>query len=331
MFHLNPKPRPAQVRRPRHAGPRRRLLGGRDHAGHASEERLVHLLQERDRVQILAAAVLVRDPLPGLARVVEIEHRRDGVDADPVCVMLAQPVERVRQQEVLHLAAAEVEDERPPVRMRAAARVGVLVQMRAVERRERPVVAREVRGHPVEDDADAALVHALDERAEVVRVAEARRRREVAGDLVAPRSRERVLHHRQQLDVREAEVGHVVGELVRELAIRERAVVLERVAPPGAEVHLVDRHRLAQRLRPAARARATRRPTRRAPNGTRATRCRAGPRRGTRRGPPSAGGGRPACGSRTCSTSRARRRGRRAPRCRTSRATASGAGGRPRS
>ena len=81
----------------------------------------------------------------------------------------------------------------------------------------------------------------LDEGAEVVRRAEARRRRVVARHLVAPRARERVLHHRHQLDVREAEVEHVVGQLVGELEIREAAVALERVQAPRAEVHLVDR------------------------------------------------------------------------------------------
>ncbi len=168
-------------------------------------------------------------------------------------MVLLQPVERVREQEVPHLRPPEVEDERAPVGMRAPARVGVLVQVRPVEGGERPVVAREVGGHPVEDHADAALVEAVDEVAEVVGCAEARRRRVVAGHLVAPRAGEGMLHHRQQLDVREAEVRDVVGELVRELAVAQRAVVLERVAAPGAEMDLVHRHRPAQRVagRPA--------------------------------------------------------------------------------
>ena len=50
--------------------------------------------------------------------------------------------------------------------------VGVLVQVGAVELGERPGVAREVRGHPVDDDADARLVQRVDEEAEVVRGAE---------------------------------------------------------------------------------------------------------------------------------------------------------------
>jgi len=72
--------------------------------------------------------------------------------------------------------------------MRAAARVLVLVERGSVEACERPLVAREVRRHPVEDHADALPVQLVHERAKVVRIAEARGRREVAGDLVPPRA-----------------------------------------------------------------------------------------------------------------------------------------------
>jgi hypothetical protein len=94
-----------------------------------------------------------------------------------------------------------------------------------------------VRRHPVEDHADPGLVEPVDEVAQVVGVAEARGRREVRRHLVAPRAAERVLHHRQQLDVGEPHVLDVGDELVGEIA--EGAP-----APPGSEVHLVDRHRL---------------------------------------------------------------------------------------
>ena len=91
-------------------------------------------------------------------------------------MVLAQPEERVREQEVADLVAAEVEDQRAPVGVRAAPRIVVLVERGAVEARERPVVAREVRGDPVEDHADAGSVQAVDERAEVVGRAVARGR-----------------------------------------------------------------------------------------------------------------------------------------------------------
>jgi hypothetical protein len=54
--------------------------------------------------------------------------------------------------------------------------------------------------------------------------------------------------------VREAEVAGVGGELVGELEVGQRAVVLERVQPPRAEVDLVDRDRALQRVALAARA-----------------------------------------------------------------------------
>ena len=82
-----------------------------------------------------------------------------------------------------------------------------------------------------------ARVERVDERPEVVRRAEGRLRREVAAHLVAPRRRVRVLHHRHQLDVGEAELGDVRDELLGELAPGEPLA-------PRAGVDLVDRERL---------------------------------------------------------------------------------------
>ena len=159
--------------------------------------------------------------------------------------------------------------------MPAALRVGVLVERRAVEARQRPLVGREVAGHPVEDDADAGLVQPVDEPPEAVGVAEPRVRGEVRRDVVAPRPTERVLHHRHQLDVGEAEVGDVARQLVRQLL--PGPGIAAGVALPRREVHLVDRHRLGDRP-PLRRARSstrrrprcttTRRPSRRSAGGT---------------------------------------------------------------
>jgi hypothetical protein len=82
--------------------------------------------------------------------------------------------------------------------------------------REAVVVAREVRGHPVDDHAEAGLVAAIDEVHEILRRAEARARRVVAHHLVAPGAVERVLGHAHQLDVRVAHVEHVRDQLVGE-------------------------------------------------------------------------------------------------------------------
>ena len=144
-------------------------------------------------------------------------------------------------EEVGHLVAAVVEDVRVPVRMKPLAAVGVLVQVRAVEVAQAVAVAGEVARHPVEDHADAALVQGIDQVHEVLRAAVAAGRGEEPGHLVAPRPVERVLHDRQELDVRESVGGQVVGQHRGEFAVGQRAVPLFRLAPPRPEVHLVDR------------------------------------------------------------------------------------------
>ena len=238
---LEAEPETAQVDRPGDARPGGGLLGDHHDPGHALVAGGVDLLQERDRVEVLPPAERVGRPLAFLARVVEVEHRRDRVDPEPVDVELLEPVDRVGDEEVPDLGAAVVEDQRAPVRVRAQPGVGVLVERGPVELGQRPRVAREVRGHPVDDDPDARLVQGVDQEPEVVGRAEPGRRRVVRGDLVPPRAAERVLGHRQELDVGEPEVGDVGGQLDRELAVGQ-------AGPPRAEVHLVDRHRAGQRL-----------------------------------------------------------------------------------
>src|SRR5207237_10133404 len=70
-------------------------------------------------------------------------------------------------------------------------------------------------------------------------------RREVAGDLVAPRLIERVLHHGHELDMREAHAAYVVRQPWSELAVAQPAVSLFRHPHPRPQVHLVDGPRRA--------------------------------------------------------------------------------------
>src|SRR5256885_8589430 len=104
--------------------------------------------------------------------------------------------------------------------------------MCAVELGETMGVARKVRGGPIENDADAGLVAAIDEVHEVGGRAEAAGGREVAERLIAPRAIEGMLHDGQQFNVRIAEFLYVGNELIGEFAIREPAVGVFRYAPP---------------------------------------------------------------------------------------------------
>ena len=130
---------------------------------------IVRLAEEVDRLEVLTATILVRDPLPLLARVVQIEHRSDRVDAQAVNVITIQPRQRVRNEEAAHFVPAVIEYQRAPIHVRALARVSVLVQVRAVEFRQRKTVARKVRRHPVENDAKTTTVQVVHEPGEILR------------------------------------------------------------------------------------------------------------------------------------------------------------------
>src|SRR5215469_5718702 len=110
--------------------------------------------------------------------------------------------------------------------MRALARVGVFVEMAAVELREAVGVTREMRGSPIENDADAGPVAAIDELHEFRRGAVTAGGGEVAQSLVSPGAVIRMFHHRKQFDVRIAEFFNVRNELIAKLAISEPAIVI---------------------------------------------------------------------------------------------------------
>src|SRR6266496_767470 len=153
----------AEIGGARNGGPGRGLFGDSENPGESAVSDFVHALEEIDGVEVFAASELIRDPLAGLARVVEIKHGGAGVHAETVNVVLVEPKEGVRNQIVLDFVAAVIVNEGAPVGMRALSRVGVFVEMRAIELGEAVSVAREMRGSPIENDADAGLVAAVNE------------------------------------------------------------------------------------------------------------------------------------------------------------------------
>ncbi len=52
---------------------------------------VVHLFQKLDRLQILASAKSIGNPLPLFAGVVQIEHRGHGIHPQPVEVIAVEP------------------------------------------------------------------------------------------------------------------------------------------------------------------------------------------------------------------------------------------------
>ena len=124
--------------------------------------RFVQFFQQRDRFQVLAPAKFVCHPLAFFAAVVEIEHGRNCIDAQPIEMKLAQPEECIGDQKITNFVAPVVENVSAPIGMLAFAWIKVLVKRRAVESSQRKRVFRKMRRHPIHNHADTALMQMID-------------------------------------------------------------------------------------------------------------------------------------------------------------------------
>src|SRR5438105_5169071 len=202
----------------------------------------VHALEKLNGLKIFTAAILIGNPLAGFARIIKIEHGSNGVYAEAVDVLLVESKESVGDQIILDLFRTVVVDERAPVRMSALPRVGVPVEMAAVELSEAVRVARKMRRSPVENDADVRLVAAVDKFHEFGGRTVAAGGSEIAQSLVAPGAVVRMLHDGEHLDVRAAEVFDVRNELVRKFGVGKPAILIFRNAAPRTEMDFVNRN-----------------------------------------------------------------------------------------
>src|SRR5205807_6561968 len=100
--------------------------------------------QELNGLEVFAATVLIGNPLARLARIIEIEHRGDGVHAQAVNVEALAPEQGIGEQKIDDFVAAIIEDQRTPVLVLAFARVLMLEESGPVETGQRPIIARKV-------------------------------------------------------------------------------------------------------------------------------------------------------------------------------------------
>src|SRR6266536_2692870 len=177
-----------------------------------------------DGIEVFAAAVNIRNPLTGLARIIQVKHRSHGIYAQAIDVISVEPEERIADEKIAYFIAAIIKNERAPILLFALAWVQVFVEMGTVEFSQRVSVFWKMRRHPVHDHADAGLMTFVDKMAEVVGRTEAARRRIVICDLITPRSFERMLGNRQQLNVRVAHLHHVGPQLFGKFEIAELAI-----------------------------------------------------------------------------------------------------------
>ena len=101
--------------------------------------------------------------------------------------------------------------------------------------------------HPVQDHADIVLMTVIYEILEIVRRAEAARRRVIPRALVPPGTLKWVFGHRQELHVRVAHLLHILHQLVGQLPVSKYSIVFG-VSSPTAQMNFVDIQGLVQRL-----------------------------------------------------------------------------------
>ena len=134
---------------------------------------LIEQPQECDRFQIFSAAVGIRSPFTVAAVIIEIEHRGDCIHAQAVDMVFIEPVAGRGDQERHDLRSAVIKDSCTPALVFPLERIGIFIKTSAVEFIESLLILREMRRHPVEDDADARLVEQVDHLPEIIRRTEA--------------------------------------------------------------------------------------------------------------------------------------------------------------
>ena len=149
-----------------------------------------------------------------------------------------QAVQRIGDQEILDLITTVIEDQRAPVGVFALARVGMLVDMGAVEPSHGVGILGKMRRYPVQNYPDVVLMTAVDQLHQIFRFAVARCRCVEIGNLITPGRTVRMLGQRQEFDMGESHFQYVGNQLIGQFPIRQEATV--GMAPPGTSMDFVN-------------------------------------------------------------------------------------------
>ncbi len=135
---------------------------------------------------MLPSTITIGYPLARFARVVQVEHGGNGIDPQPVNMVLTQPEQGTGEQEIAHLGTAIIKDVGAPFLMFAFARVRVFVEVGTIKIAQSKAVFGKVRGHPVEQDTDALLMQVIHKVLKIFRGAIATGRSKVSCHLIPP-------------------------------------------------------------------------------------------------------------------------------------------------
>lgn len=129
----------------------------------------------------------------------------------------------------------------PPALVLHSVPLAALVKRLAVKLVEPMRIFGEVRGHPVEDNADARRMESVDERHEIFGRPETGRHGKVARHLISPRTVIRELRHGHEFNVRITHLLDIRHEFARKIEIG--IIISIVVLLPREQIDLVDVHR----------------------------------------------------------------------------------------
>src|SRR5438105_717813 len=116
-------------------------------------------------------------------------------------MVLIEPEQGIADQKVPHFRTAIVKEQSVPLRLLPLAGIGMFIQVGAVEVAKPVLVFGEMRGYPVENDSDAALMQIVHQIHEIGWSTEPAGRGKIASCLVPPGAVEGMFADGKKFDV----------------------------------------------------------------------------------------------------------------------------------
>ena len=196
----------------------------------------IEFLEEGHPLAVVVAAVFVRCPRPLVK--VQVKHVRHGIHPQTIQVTFLKPEHGVGNEEALDLVLTQVEVERPPPHIVSPVDILVFKGWHPIIVSQGIGITAEVTRHPVHDDPDAGLVGLVNEVLELFQGPIAATNRIVTGNLITPRSIQRMIHEWHHFDVGVAHFLNIRNQAVCQFRKGIGATV--RVATPRTGVHFIN-------------------------------------------------------------------------------------------
>ena len=150
------------------------------------QDHRIELLQKSHRGFVNVASFLVGHILALIARIIQIEHRGNRIDANAVDVVNVKEKHRAGNQKTDHLGTAIVEDQRAPLGMMALHWIFMFIKTGPVKTGKAVRILGKMGRHPIHDHTDSFGMHRIDKIHQILRRAITARHRVKAGDLITP-------------------------------------------------------------------------------------------------------------------------------------------------